>query len=89
MGDLVWCDLAVVSPHLLVVGTPGSGKSQWLRSAVASLIRTNTPETLQLLLIDPKQNAFPFMTDSPFLRQPVVVPGNDQDVSEALLYRRV
>ncbi len=84
MGDLVWCDLAVVSPHLLVVGTPGSGKSQWLRSAVASLIRTNTPETLQLLLIDPKQNAFPFMTDSPFLRQPVVVPGNDQDVSEVL-----
>lgn len=30
-GELVWCDLAVVSPHLLVVGTPGSGKSQWLR----------------------------------------------------------
>ena len=83
-GDLVWCDLAVVSPHLLVVGTPGSGKSQWLRSAVASLIKTNTPETLQLLLIDPKQNAFPFMADSPFLRQPVVVPGNDQDVSEIL-----
>jgi hypothetical protein len=83
-GALVWCDLAVVSPHLLVVGTPGSGKSQWLRSAVASLVRTNTTETLQLLLIDPKQNAFPFMTDSPFLRQPVVVPGNDRDVSEIL-----
>ncbi len=83
-GGLVWCDLAVVSPHLLVVGTPGSGKSQWLRSSVASLVRTNTPETLQLLLIDPKQNAFPFMTDSPFLRQPVVVPGSDRDVSEIL-----
>lgn len=83
-GGLVWCDLAVVSPHLLVVGTPGSGKSQWLRSAVASLVSTNTPETLQLLLIDPKQNAFPFMVDSPFLRQPVVVPGNDRDVSEIL-----
>lgn len=83
-GELVWCDLAVVSPHLLVVGTPGSGKSQWLRSAVASLIKTNTPATLQLLLIDPKQNAFPFMVDSPFLRQPVVVPGNDRDVSEVL-----
>jgi S-DNA-T family DNA segregation ATPase FtsK/SpoIIIE len=83
-GNLIWCDLAVVSPHLLVVGTPGSGKSQWLRAAVASLIQTNTPETLQLLLIDPKQNAFPFMADSPFLRQPVVVPGNEQDVSEVL-----
>jgi len=83
-GNLIWCDLAVVSPHLLVVGTPGSGKSQWLRAAVASLMKTNTPETLQLLLIDPKQNAFPFTADSPFLRQPVVVPGNEQDVSEVL-----
>ena len=84
VGELIWCDLAVVSPHLLVIGTPGSGKSQWLRSAVASLIKTNTPETLQLLLIDPKQNAFPFMAGSPFLRQPVVVPGHDRDVSEVL-----
>ncbi len=83
-GNLVWCDLAVVSPHLLVVGTPGSGKSQWLRAAVAALMQTNTPETLQLLLIDPKQNAFPFMAGSPFLRRPVVVPGNDRDVSEIL-----
>lgn len=82
---LVWCDLAgSESPHMLVVGTSGSGKSQWLRTAIASLITTNTPETLQLLLIDPKQNAFTFAADSPFLRRPIVVPGGDGDVSEIL-----
>ncbi len=81
----VWCDLAgSESPHMLVIGTPGSGKSQWLRSAVASLMKTNTPATLQLLLIDPKQNAFTFASNSPFLRQPIVVPGSGQDVSEIL-----
>ncbi len=82
---LVWCDLAgSESPHMLVVGTSGSGKTQWLRTAIASLMKTNTRETLQVLLIDPKQNAFTFAADSPFLRQPIVVPGGDGDVSEIL-----
>lgn len=82
---LTWCDLASSeSPHMLVIGTPGSGKSQWLRVAVASLMHTNTPETLQLLLIDPKQNAFTFAAGSPFLQQPIVVPGGDDEVSEIL-----
>ncbi|MFN8711067.1 MAG: DNA translocase FtsK [Planctomyces sp.] len=82
---LTWCDLASSeSPHMLVIGTPGSGKSQWLRVAVASLMHTNKPETLQLLLIDPKQNAFTFAAGSPFLQQPIVVPGGDGEVSEIL-----
>lgn len=82
---LTWCDLASPeSPHMLVIGTPGSGKSQWLRVAVASLMHANTPETLQLLLIDPKQNAFTFAAGSPFLQKPIVVPGGDDEVSEIL-----
>ncbi|MFO1003609.1 MAG: DNA translocase FtsK [Planctomycetaceae bacterium] len=83
---LVWCDLAASeSPHMLVVGTSGSGKSQWLRTTVASLMATNTPETLQLLLIDPKQNAFTFAGASAFLRQPILVPDGELEVSEILL----
>jgi S-DNA-T family DNA segregation ATPase FtsK/SpoIIIE len=83
---LVWCDLAASeSPHMLVVGTSGSGKSQWLRTTVASLMATNTPETLQLLLIDPKQNAFTFAGASAFLRQPILVPDGELCVSEILL----
>jgi S-DNA-T family DNA segregation ATPase FtsK/SpoIIIE len=84
-GHWHWCDLAgAESCHLLVVGTPGSGKSQWLRTAVASLMMTNTPQTLGLLLIDPKQNAFPFANESPFLIRPIVVPDGEIEVSEIL-----
>ncbi|NBO64639.1 MAG: DNA translocase FtsK [Acidobacteria bacterium] len=53
--------------HLLVAGTPGSGKSEWLRSAVAGLLLTNTPETLKLAIADPKRNAFQELARSPFL----------------------
>ncbi len=55
------------TPHVLVAGTAGSGKTEWLRSAVASLILTNTPSTLRLVLIDPKRTAFGDLADSPFL----------------------
>jgi S-DNA-T family DNA segregation ATPase FtsK/SpoIIIE len=60
--------------HLLVAGTAGSGKSIWLRSAIASLIETNTPDTLQLVLIDPKRNAFTAWRGCGHLRVPVVFP---------------
>ena len=80
-----WCDLAgSESAHMLVVGTPGSGKTQWLRTALASLLTTNRPDTLEVLLIDPKQNAFQFARNSPFLRQPIVVPAEVECVSGIL-----
>ncbi len=84
-GAWKFCDLSdSESSHMLVVGTPGSGKSEWLRVALASLMVTNTAETLQLLLIDPKRNAFCFAEGSPMLRAPIVVPNGSQDTSEIL-----
>ncbi|MSR58520.1 MAG: DNA translocase FtsK, partial [Planctomycetaceae bacterium] len=73
--QLVCADLAKPEhAHLLVAGTTGSGKSEWLRLAVAGLIMTNTPETLRLVVIDPKRNAFHALGDSPFLWRPLVFP---------------
>jgi hypothetical protein len=46
----------------------------WLRSAIASLVETNSPETLELVLIDPKRNAFTAWKDCPHLRTPIVFP---------------
>jgi len=72
-GQLQFADLSEPEDaHFLVAGTTGSGKTEWLRAAIASLMLTNTPETLQLLLIDPKRNGFPFLKDSSFLWKPVV-----------------
>jgi S-DNA-T family DNA segregation ATPase FtsK/SpoIIIE len=53
-----FADLATECPHMLVAGTAGSGKSEWLLTALASLVATNTPRTLQLMLIDPKRVTF-------------------------------
>jgi hypothetical protein len=62
--------------HLLVAGTTGSGKTEWLRTAIHGLMLSNTPETLRLILIDPKRVAFHEFRDSPFLltRDSLVFP---------------
>ena len=69
-GRIEFIDLAKDVPHLLVAGVPGSGKSEWLRAAAASLMVTNTPKTLRLILIDPKKNAFGELKGSPYLWRP-------------------
>jgi hypothetical protein len=88
-GDLKFVDLASSNnPHLLVAGTAGGGKSEWLRSAVAGLIFSNTPETLRLVLIDPKRSAFAELKESPYLFRPdsLVYPPEHsaQDVLDGL-----
>jgi S-DNA-T family DNA segregation ATPase FtsK/SpoIIIE len=50
-------DLAVDGPHILVAGTTGAGKSELLRSLVASLALHNRPEHLSFVLIDYKGGA--------------------------------
>lgn len=73
------------SPHLLVAGTTGSGKTEWLRSAVAALLLSNTPETLRLVLIDPKYSSFQELAGSPYLwhAQALVYPP-ERDPAEEL-----
>ena len=50
-------DLATDGPHLLVAGTTGAGKSELLRTLVASLAVAHSPEEVNLLLIDYKGGA--------------------------------
>ena len=47
--------------------------------AMGSLCAVNTPQTLGLVLIDPKRIAFSALPASPFLRRPIVYPG-DEDI---------
>ncbi|WP_417748108.1 FtsK/SpoIIIE domain-containing protein [Rosistilla oblonga] len=85
-GKVRTADLAdSTCSHLLVAGVSGSGKSEWLRTAVAGLIATNTPEQLQLVAIDPKRVAFHDLQGSRYLRCPVVFPGDaDTDIISVL-----
>lgn len=72
------------TPHLLVAGATGSGKSEWMRSAAAALMATHVPADLRLVLIDPKRTTFPELRRSPYLweRLPVLMPPED-DIVEA------
>jgi FtsK/SpoIIIE family/FtsK alpha domain/PD-(D/E)XK nuclease superfamily len=58
--------------HGLVAGTAGSGKSELLKSIVASLIAKNTVSSLRLAIVDPKILTFIGINGCPFLTQPVI-----------------
>jgi S-DNA-T family DNA segregation ATPase FtsK/SpoIIIE len=53
-GESIFIDISKM-PHLLVSGSTGSGKSVAIHSIIISLLFKNTPETLRLLLMDPKR----------------------------------
>ncbi|MBI1960934.1 MAG: DNA translocase FtsK [Candidatus Liptonbacteria bacterium] len=53
-GEPLFGDIAGM-PHLLVAGATGSGKSVMIHSLILSLIYKNSPETLRMIMIDPKR----------------------------------
>ena len=53
-GRSVFLNLAT-TPHLLIAGTTGSGKSSGLNCILTSILMRNTPDQVKLILIDPKQ----------------------------------
>ena len=52
-GDVITTDLAM-SPHVLVAGTTGSGKSHTLHAIIASLVKAKSADDLRLHLVDLK-----------------------------------
>lgn len=50
-------DIAADGPHMLVAGTTGAGKSEFLQTLVSSLALGNAPEALVFVLIDYKGGA--------------------------------
>lgn len=73
-GRSVFLNLAT-TPHLLIAGTTGAGKSSGINCIITSLLMRTTPEQVKLILIDPKQvemgqyNRLPHL-----LTQPVTNP---------------
>ena len=59
-------------PHLLVAGTTGSGKSMFIISFISSLLLRHTPDSLKLLLVDPKQVDLSSFKDIPHLLAPII-----------------
>lgn len=59
-------------PHLLIAGATNSGKSVMLNSLIVSLLYSNSPDDLKLILIDPKRVEFTIYNDVPHLLTPVI-----------------
>jgi S-DNA-T family DNA segregation ATPase FtsK/SpoIIIE len=58
-GEILTGDLSDAStPHLLVGGQSGSGKSFLLRALIASLVHYHAPSAIRFVLIDPKRVTF-------------------------------
>lgn len=74
------------TPHLLVAGTTGSGKSVLLLSMAASVGALYEPGRAYLLLVDPKQVTFGPLQGSPYLwRPPVLELGGILEALEGLV----
>ena len=70
-GKPVVADMARM-PHLLIAGATGTGKSVCINSIIGCLLLTHTPETLRLLMIDPKLVELSIYNGVPHLLSPVV-----------------
>lgn len=71
-GDPIFADIERM-PHLLVAGATGSGKSVMIHSIIISLLYKNSPETLKLILIDPKRVELSIYENIPHLVSPVIM----------------
>ena len=70
-GNIEVIDLSK-TPHLLVAGTTGSGKSVFINTLLASLLYKFSPKQLKLILIDPKMLELSVYNDIAHLLTPVV-----------------
>jgi DNA segregation ATPase FtsK/SpoIIIE, S-DNA-T family len=72
-GKLLEADLSDPNTcHFLVGGTTGSGKSEFLRSLLLSLIYRHSSQHLKIALVDPKRVTFPEFEQMSSLYAPVV-----------------
>ena len=71
MSNTMYCEINK-TPHLLVAGSTGSGKSVCINCILASILMRTKPDEVKLLLVDPKKVELSMYNGVPHLLAPVV-----------------
>lgn len=70
-GEAQLLDLAK-TPHLLIAGSTGSGKSVCVNTMILSILYKRSPQEVKLIMIDPKVVELKLYNDIPHLLTPVI-----------------
>ena len=82
MGNVIWCEINK-TPHLLVAGSTGSGKSVCINGIICSILMRAKPDEVKLVMVDPKKVELSGYNGVPHLLRPVVTDPKEASVALA------